>query len=179
MTQESTTLQSIATQEDRLRAQFRFDADRFAQSVLLSDRELLVSCEPSEPLAGPVFQEVYRQATPAGGQIAFLTGMADNHYWSASIEAAADRLAFDFACRTKGRRAHVAAEYRLADDAEADLASGELRLTFPDGPSALIRPTPVEGHPTCQLMLAGRVVVLAPGEGFEGDPRWAFEVVAS
>lgn len=178
MTKPPTTIQAGA-----LGGEFCLDGDRFLQRYLAAGSELLACRTPTPPLAGPVFQEVYEQATPAGGAIAFLTGMADGRYWSASIEAvssgdAAARLSFDFACRLKQGHGHVAAEYRLGEGVEAAIEGGELTLSIGAKPAAVVRPVAIEGHPTAQVMLADRSVVLAPGEGFEGDPRWAFEIVA-
>lgn len=178
MTKPPTTIQAGA-----LRGEFALDGDRFLQRFAINGAELLTCRPPTPPLAGPVFQEVYDQATPSGGAIAFLTGMADGRYWSASIEAASDsdsgdRLSFDFACRLKQGHGHVAAEYTLGEGVAATLEGGELTLSVDAKPAAVIQPVAIEGHPTAQVMLADRAVVLAPGEGSEGDPRWAFEVVA-
>ncbi|TWT85526.1 hypothetical protein Pla123a_03330 [Posidoniimonas polymericola] len=182
-------------QTGSLSGEFRLEGDRFLQRYLIGGAELLACHAPTPPLTGPVFQEVYEQPTPTGGSIAFLTGMAEGRYWSASIEAGGidagsdgahsnesapgGRLSFDLACRLKHTRGHVAAEYKLGEGVEATLAGGELTLQISGRPTAVVRPVGIEGHPTAQVMLADRSVVLAPGERSEGDPRWAFEIVAS
>jgi hypothetical protein len=107
-----------------LRAEFRFQGDRFTHVVSLIGRgeasiPFLQSVEGTAAEAWPAsppLQSLHIDRLPTGREAALLVGMAGRGHWSASIEAIPDSatLVFDIACRLSGGEPALASRYRLA-----------------------------------------------------------------
>jgi hypothetical protein len=128
----SEAIEAIGPDRRRLRIEFVWKGDRYAQLIALVDasgtaQPLLESIEGTAHDAwppSPPLQNLTIETRPDGSCVALLLGMAGNAHWSASIEAAADKaaLVFDIACRHSTNPGALGGRYRLLTDSK-DLIS--------------------------------------------------------
>lgn len=104
-------------------AQLRLDlwrvGDRFTHRVYAAGADVLLLAswegEPDEVWpSSPPLQELHLETRPGGRELALLVGMAGHSHWSlsAELDAAAETLTFDVACRVRGPSGSLGSRYR-------------------------------------------------------------------
>ncbi len=129
----------LVLESDRLRISFQRDSsDRFGHTIELIDGggrayPVLESIEGTadEPWpASPPFQEAHLEQRAGGRQVVLLVGMAGSSHWSASaeIDPQSHSVAFDIACRLRGRSDWLGSRYEI-HGAGLAIPDGRIRLT--------------------------------------------------
>jgi hypothetical protein len=183
---------SIATSLVRgigLRADFRFQGDRFAHVVSLIGRgespiPLLESVEGTAAdawPASPPLQSLHVETLQDGRRAVLLVGMAGRGHWSASIEALRDSavLLFDIACRTSESGVMLASTYRDSTPRGGQpFASADRSGIYdPDGELAtVVKPSDDPTARSALMNVDAASFAIVPAQRGGGTIRWKYRV---
>lgn len=108
----------------------RFEWNEDGQSLI--GIESLEGADHEAWPASPALQQLNLQTNGSGGSCALLLGMAGKNHWSASIEARAESLVFDIACRAQGPAQWLGSSYQISSSCRrvSEHADGSYQLVF-------------------------------------------------
>jgi hypothetical protein len=143
---------SLTTTDGRLRIDFRWQGDRFVQSLFIEGKDVGTSIEgdaddawpPSPPLQQLSLQEIN------GALVILGVGAAGRGHWSISVEVEQDAdahfIRFDVACRSNDQPKFLGSTYRLGDSVEVHSSEADARLDVAESGCQTVQAVLGEGH---------------------------------
>jgi len=145
-------IEATSPRGTRLRLEFRWQTDRYAQLVSLIDAagavqpllESIEGCASDDWPPSPPLQSLTLETRADGRRVALLLGMAGSSHWSASIEAPPGeaQLIFDIACRHGPNCGPLRSRYRcLVDPTDRLQIHANLSQVLQQQREIIIQPT--------------------------------------